>query len=268
MRSVNVRNSPSFAGTSLSVFLDKTHGAVPSSIAAFTDEQTESFQLLHAKAETMWPEELEAYRLLLRRYEPVVTNTTVSKLVDMLATRFGGDLMDSLTDFERRVTSWEHDAKETLPDLIKIGVAIKGLEKGCLRGHVLINTAGTTEWTKFVKEIENVKLARRNTQPVPMDLSAMGSQDQNRKKTEYTQTTKRVDGLARTTKPKASPARAKANKTKARAKACQMRAKARARAKGKVNNTARKGRKDFTNWRSTKTNKKHEPVKNTQSGPP
>ena len=56
------------------------------------------------------PEGLEAYRLLLRRYQPVSTVTTVSKLVDLLATIFSGDLTDSLTDFERRVTSWEHDA--------------------------------------------------------------------------------------------------------------------------------------------------------------
>ena len=54
-----------------------------------------------------------------RRYEPVSTVTTVSKLVDLLATTFSGDLMDSLTDFERRVASWEHDAKETLSDLIQ-----------------------------------------------------------------------------------------------------------------------------------------------------
>ena len=44
------------------------------------------------------PEKLEAYRLLLRRYEPVSTVTTVSKLVDLLATTFSGDLMDFLTD--------------------------------------------------------------------------------------------------------------------------------------------------------------------------
>ena len=75
--------------------------------------------------------ELEAYRLLLRPYEPVSTVTTVSKLV---ATKVSGDLVDSLTDFERRVTSREHDAKETLSDLIKIGVAIKGLEKGGFSG--------------------------------------------------------------------------------------------------------------------------------------
>ena len=69
-------------------------------------------------------EELEADRLLLRRYESISTVTTVSQLVDFLATTFSGDLMDSLTYFERRVTSWEHDAKETLSDLINIGVVI------------------------------------------------------------------------------------------------------------------------------------------------
>ena len=58
-------------------------------------------------------EGLEAYRHLLRRCEPVSTVTTVSKLVDLLATAFSGALMDSLTDLERRVTPWEHEAKGT-----------------------------------------------------------------------------------------------------------------------------------------------------------
>ena len=73
--------------------------------------------------------------------------------MDLLATTVSGDLVDSLTDFERRVASWEHDAKETWSDLIKIGVVIKGLEKVGFRDHLLVNT---TEWTKFVNEIENV----------------------------------------------------------------------------------------------------------------
>ena len=45
--------------------------------------------------------------------------------------------MESLTDFEIRVTSWEQDAKETSSDLIKIGVVIKGLEKSGFRDHLL-----------------------------------------------------------------------------------------------------------------------------------
>ena len=39
------------------------------------------------------PEELEAHRFLLRRYEPVLTLTTVSKLWDLLVTTFSGDLI-------------------------------------------------------------------------------------------------------------------------------------------------------------------------------
>ena len=60
------------------------------------------------------PEGLEAYGFPMRRCEPISTVTTVSKLVDLLATSFRGDLTDVLTDFERRITSWEHDANETL----------------------------------------------------------------------------------------------------------------------------------------------------------
>ena len=37
--------------------------------------------------------------------------------------------MDAVTAFERQVTSWEHDAKATLSDLILIGVVIKRLQK-------------------------------------------------------------------------------------------------------------------------------------------
>ena len=107
----------------------------------------------------------------------------------------------------------------------------------------MINTAGTTEWTKFVKEIENVALARRNTHHVPMDLATMGSQDRkfqgncswcgillphgerlSKENRVFAKQTKRVDGLARTIKAKASLARA-------RAKASLARGKARARTK-------------------------------------
>ena len=55
--------------------------------------------------------------------------STVTKLVDLLAITYSGHIMDPETDFERRVASWEQEAKETSSDLINIGVVIKGLEK-------------------------------------------------------------------------------------------------------------------------------------------
>ena len=74
------------------------------------------------------PERIETY-LLLRRCETISTVTTVSKLVDLLASTSSGELIDALTHFERRITSWEHDAKETLSDLINIGDVTKGLKR-------------------------------------------------------------------------------------------------------------------------------------------
>ena len=89
------------------------------------------------------PEGFEAYRLLLRRYEPQTTATTVTKLVELLSTQFAGDLLDCVTDFERRVAVWESEAGEQLSDLIKIGVVVNRFEKGNFRDHLLINTSAT-----------------------------------------------------------------------------------------------------------------------------
>ena len=96
------------------------------------------------------------------------------ELVELLWTQFAGDLFDCVTDFERRVAVWEGEAGEQLSDLIKIGVVVKGLEKGNFRDHLLINTSGTKQWSRFIKEIEAVELARLNSRPTPMDLSAVG----------------------------------------------------------------------------------------------
>ena len=149
--------------------------------------------------------------------------------------------MDSLTDFERRVTSWEHEVKETLSALIKIGAVIKSLEKVGFRYHLLI-TAGTTEWTKFAKEIESVELARRNTQLVPMDLSAMGSQDQ------------KFQGNCSWCGTYGHMARV--SKENRRAKASLVRAKARARTKKRANGHGKRGKKGFHEMEGAKTNKK------------
>ena len=73
--------------------------------------------------------------------------------------------------------------RKKVSDLIHIGVVIKDMENRGFRDHLLINTAGTTELTKLAKVIENVELARRNTQLAPMDASAMGSQDNSSKET-------------------------------------------------------------------------------------
>ena len=69
--------------------------------------------------------------------------------------------MKAVTDFERRVTAWEHESKDALSNLLKIRVVIKALEKGGFRAHLLISTAGT-RLPIFWKVIDKVELACRN----------------------------------------------------------------------------------------------------------
>ena len=110
------------------------------------------------------PEGLEAYRLLLRRYEPVSTVTTVPELVDLLATTFSGDLMDSWTYFQRRVTSWEHEAKETVVRFDQNRSCHQRFGEGWFRESF----AHQHCWHDRMDEIcerdrQHVELARRNT---------------------------------------------------------------------------------------------------------
>ena len=162
----------------------------------------------------------------------------------------------------------KHNAKETLSDLIKIGVVIKGLENGCFLDHLLVNTAGTTEWTKFVKEIQHVELEEKYAAcsdgfvgDGPRNLFMVWNLPPHgeRLSTENMQNNQTSGWSGTDDKTKGKPSKGRANKLKPTAKA-------KARARERVNNTARKGRKDFTKWRSTKTSKKHKPVKTTQSG--
>ena len=75
--------------------------------------------------------------------------------------------MKAVTDFDRRVTAWEHESKDALSNLLKIGVVIKSLEKGGFREHLLISTpVDQHRWHKigdfFWKVIDEVELACRN----------------------------------------------------------------------------------------------------------
>ena len=204
-------------------------------------------------------EGLEAYRLLFRRYEPISTVTTVS---------FGGDLMDSLSDFDK------HDAhlgsmtrKKHCQFWSKSELSSKVMRKTVFEIMLLINTAGTTEW-KNVKEIENVELARRSTQLNPMDLSPMDSQDQRakardcRKQTEYLQNnqTSGWSGTDDKSKGKPGTGKGKGKHYKGKSKDKPEKGKGKSKNKEKGKQHGKKGKNGFHKMEG------HEDTQETQTG--
>ena len=53
---------------------------------------------------------------------------------------------------------------------------VKGLDQSSFKEHLLLSAGRTKTWSEFVKEIEAIDLAIRNSSgPRPMDLDAFGS---------------------------------------------------------------------------------------------
>jgi hypothetical protein len=118
-------------------------------------------------------EGLEAWRLLVHRYEPSDNASSVGKLVALLSRDFEGDLIDELTKFESQVATWEREAGELISDKLKIGVVVKGLPKGSLKEHMLLAASKAKSYAEFVRELEAIELAKnslKNTaQPMSID---------------------------------------------------------------------------------------------------
>ena len=122
-------------------------------------------------------EGLEAWRNLLRKYEPRTKQTKVVKLLlSVLSFSFKGhDIIDALERFEEECGEYEKEAGKSLDDEIKIGVTIRGIDDGPLREHLLLHSERCTNYADFRSEVETIARARANaTWASPMDISAFG----------------------------------------------------------------------------------------------
>ena len=61
------------------------------------------------------------------------------QLIELVSFDFApGRLLDRLEDFDMKVSEYERESKEELSDTMRIGIVIKGMEKGSLREHLLL----------------------------------------------------------------------------------------------------------------------------------
>ena len=106
-------------------------------------------------------EGLEAWRQLLRAFEPRSKQTRVMRLLEVLLFKFRvGQLQDDLARFERSVSEYEKEAKATLSDDIKVGVVIAGIDKGSLKEHLLLHAERCDVYDVFRTEIDTIVRAR------------------------------------------------------------------------------------------------------------
>ena len=129
-------------------------------------------------------EGLEAWRNLLRKYEPRTKQTKVVRLLSVLSFSFKcHDIVDALERFEEECGEYEKEAGKTIDDDIKIGTTIRGIDDGPLREHLLLHSERCTNFADFRAEVETIARARANASggASPMDIGAFSSQAQGAK---------------------------------------------------------------------------------------
>lgn len=121
-------------------------------------------------------EGLEAWRLLLRRYEAQTRQSRVLMMIQLLSWDFtAGDLIDNLELFDRAVKRYADATKKPIDDDTKIGIVIKGLATGSLKEHLLLHSERCETYDQFRNEVDTLAKARNSNllTHAPMDLSAL-----------------------------------------------------------------------------------------------
>ena len=119
-------------------------------------------------------EGLAAWRGLQEQWEPKSRSRSTSMLLGILNGRFKGDAQNDIESWERDIRSFEKQTSFAIPDFVKAGILIHGLQEEPGRWHVVLHTSrlDTNEKLRLeVTEIARVKVMTVN--PVPMEVDAL-----------------------------------------------------------------------------------------------
>ena len=122
-------------------------------------------------------EGLESWRLLLQRFEPRTRQSRVVKHIQLLNWDFTtGDFVDNLEQFDKEVAKYEKEAERVMDEEEKIGLIIRGMQKGSLQEHLLLYSERCSSYAEFRQEIDTIARAQQAKllQTQPMDISAFG----------------------------------------------------------------------------------------------
>ena len=109
----------------------------------------------------------------VNKYEPTDKTSVVGKLKEILRTPFEGDLLDANTTFKRKVMIDEVQSCETISDFLKIGCVHRWNGQSSMREHLLLRATKCDSWSKFVREVESIELAKNTiSAPTPMEIDS------------------------------------------------------------------------------------------------
>ena len=94
-------------------------------------------------------------------------------LLGILNGRFKGDAQNDIESRERDIRSFEKQTSFAIPDFVKAGILINGLQEEPLRRHMVLHTSRWDTYEKLRLEVTEIARAKvMSVNPVPMDVDA------------------------------------------------------------------------------------------------
>ena len=90
-----------------------------------------------------------AWRCLVEHWEPKSRSRWTSMLLGILNTKFRGDALTDVEAWERELRIFEKQTGYNIPDFVKSGILINGLDEESLRNHVVMHTARLDTYDKM-----------------------------------------------------------------------------------------------------------------------
>ena len=128
-------------------------------------------------------EGLEAWRLLVRRFDPALKSRFAGNLMEIMNWDFSGSeqLLDKLTLFDKALRIYETKTREIVSDNMRIGIVINQLAKQrdsqtkSLVEHLVFNADRLSTWEAVKAEILNIQQTRSGVRGDFTTLSAQVS---------------------------------------------------------------------------------------------
>ena len=115
-----------------------------------------------------------AWQRLIEHFEPTAKTRQAGQLLALLSWNFAhGDIQNQMELFDAAAHKYEVRSADTLSDAMRIGIALRQMEDGPLRQHLLLNGGRLAVWKDFKSEITDVLRAIAAVGPTPMDVSAV-----------------------------------------------------------------------------------------------
>ena len=133
--------------------------------------QDKMSKIPHGKGFEAW-----AWRQFTLDYDPKIKTRRVGLLMNILTTKFSGDLSQAIDKFETMTREYEQHSKKTLDDELKAGLAVVNMQDEEIQRHLIRNSHRLDTWDRMRDEL--LELTRTSQyinklEPVPMEIGAL-----------------------------------------------------------------------------------------------